>query len=588
MDYLVNRAKTRIKQTIQEGVVKLGYPSVKVSVEHPKAESFGDLATNTAMVLAARLSQPPDQVAGKLVEYLKNTDLTDLMSVTFHPPGFINFRLKTPILIDELGVILKLSSEYGSARSDQKVLIDYSSPNIAKRFSIGHLRSTLIGQALANIYQFLGMRVVADNHLGDWGTQFGVIIAAVKRYGLKIDKLSIKEMEAVYVKYSQEMAEDESLKEQAQAAFARLEKGDSEAKRIWSQAVKISMQEFNQIYQQLETLQFSPVFSPKIQQANPIKYVTYGESYYEKIMPRILETTKQTGVAKLDKGALVIKFEDNLTPAILLKSDGATTYLTRDLATIWFRESRSDLRSDLYIYEVGAEQSLHFKQLFSIVKLLGWCQQARLVHVAHGMVRLPEGKMSTRRGRTVKVEDLIDRIDQKALSLITNPQIKGLEKSRLSHQVGLGALKYNELKRTPSSNYVFNWDEALNLESNSGPYLQYTYARTQSLLDKAGRPSIEPTPAWAKVQLNQIDLALLRWLYRFPEVIEQAGAQFAPNLLTEYLNILAGRFNTFYNQNPVIKAPQPVKDLRLALTDATGHIIRLGLGLLGIQAPVRM
>ncbi|NOY15280.1 MAG: arginine--tRNA ligase [bacterium] len=589
MPYLHEEIVQLIQKSIKQSIKQLKLADMPVRVEHPKMAEHGDLAVNTAFILAKRMGTNPIKLAEKIVGELKKNDLINQYfdSIAVAPPGFINFRIKTEKLLNEVEQVIKLKEAYGAEKSTKKVLIDYSSPNIAKRFSVGHLRSTLIGQALANFYQFLGWRVVADNHLGDWGTQFGVIIAAVEKYKLDVSQLTILDLEKIYVQYNKLIEKNPKLKETARAAFARLEKGEAKAKKIWSEAVRLSLKEFDGLYQKLEVMQFSPIFSPEVQKYNPIKYVTYGESFYEKIMIQVIKEAKQKGVAKLDAGALIIRFDDKMPPAMLLKSNGTTTYLTRDLATIWFRENTAELKSDLYIYEVGAEQSLHFRQLFKTVEMLGWCQKSKLVHVAHGMIRLPEGKMSTRKGRTVNVETFVDKIINRSRNLITNPEITEAEKEKLSRVVGIGALKYNELKRGPAVNYVFDWEEALNLEGNSGPYLQYTFARCQSVLNKAKPVSLESLTA-GQITLSREELGILRLIYQFNKVLRSGAFQYAPNTLVGFLFELAQRYNTFYNNQPILKSEAQQRKIRLALTSATAEMIKIGLGLLGIRAPNRM
>ncbi len=588
MSYLHDKATHLIKQKVTSALKKLNLPLIDVKVEHPNNLKHGDFAVNTALILAKQTHQNPVSLANQIVKLLnQDSDLKTYFSdINVAGPGFINFKLADSYLIAELETILKLDTKYGSQPvHTKKVLIDYSSPNVAKRFSVGHLRSTLIGQALANIFQFLGFQVIADNHLGDWGTQFGAIIAAIEKYQLDITKLTILDLEKIYVQFHKDMENQPQLKDLARQAFVRLEKGEANAKRIWEAAVKLSMQEFNLLYKKLQVLQFSPIFSPDIQNQNPIKYVAYGESFYEDIMPQIIQQAKVKGIAKQSQGALIVDFDGQMTPAILLKSDGTTTYLTRDLATVWFRENNPELKSDLYIYEVGAEQTLHFRQLFKIVEMLGWAPADKFVHVAHGLVRLPEGKMSTRKGRVINVDDLIDKIITKSRSLITNPDIPESDKDNLSQIIGIGALKYNELKRSPHINYVFNWQEALNLEGNSGPYLQYTYARCQSVLTKA---NFKPTSLSTNLTPNPEEEQILRLIYQLNHTLNSVITLYSPNLLSAFLFDLAQRFNTFYNNHPIIKAPSETRQFRLYLTAAVAIVIKTGLGLLGIQAPAKM
>ncbi len=583
--YLIAKAKRSIEKQVDKALKKLGLPMVRISVSRPNLKVHGDLSLNTALILAKQTKTSPQAISQKIIDEIK-PGLADLFHEIKPVGGFINFYFKPEAYLQELATIVKLGGRYGSRPVKQKrVLIDYSSPNIAKSFSIGHLSSTLIGQALANVYQFLGWQVIADNHLGDWGTQFGMIIAAVERKKLDIKKLTILDLERLYVEYNRDIDKDPDLKETARLAFVRLEQGEPQAKYIWSQAVKVSMAEFDELYQKLATLNYSPIVSKEINKQNPIKYLAYGESHYQPILDKTIELLKQKKIARQDKGALIVEF-DNLPPAIVVKSDGGTTYFTRDLATVWYRQNQPELKSDLYIYEVGGEQSLYFKQLFAIVARLGWLKKDQMIHVAHGMISLPEGKMSTRRGRTIKVGDLIDKLIQESVNLLQDSALSQAEKEKLSRAVGVGALKFNQLKKSPATSFVFKWDEVLNLEANSGPYLQYTHARCQSVLTKAGFKS--EFRSVTNVDVNKEELDLLRQLSKVPAQLELVIDQSAPNLLAGYLLDLAACYNLFYNRHRILNAKGGKRKLRLLLTQATAIVIRTGLGLLGITAPDKM
>ena len=399
-----------------------------------------------------------------------------------------------------------------------------------------------------------------DNHLGDWGTQFGMIIAAIeqesrsKSQELRIPR-SVGELEDLYVDFNKRIEIDETLLEKAREAFARLENGDMGTRGIWQKAYDVSMKDFEELYQKLGVAKFEH---------------QNGESVYEKMMPAIIKECQEKKIARLSEGASIVEFP-NMPPAILVKSNGTTTYFTRDLATIRKRLDEADLQADLYIYEVGVEQTLHFRQVFSAAKRL-WPEdlaKVELVHVAHGRLSLPEGKMSTRKGNTIKLEDLIFRAGEEAKDEV----------------IGLGAVKYNELKRSPIMNYVFKWEEALNMEGNSAPYLMYAYVRTRSVLAKAS----ESQESRVKSQeLNEDERGMMRWLVRFGEgeIVESAARNFAPQQMCTYLFELAQRFNGFYERNKVIGGENEV--LRLLIVKETGKVIKKGLRLLGIEVPEKM
>ena len=463
------KIKEAIKESIQEIVGSVGF-----AIDFPADEKMGDYASNVAMVLAKQLEKNPKELAGEIVNKLQTkgnlNEVVEKMEVA--GPGFINFWLKDEMLIDGLREMLVndnhcLDSDFMSGK---KVLVEYSSPNIAKRFSVGHLRSTIIGQALFNIYKHSGAEVTNDNHLGDWGTQFGMIIAAVEEKKIDVSKTTVSELEELYVDFNNRMEETPIIKEKAKEAFARLEKGDEAARGIWKACVEVSMKEFDKIYNKLGV---------KFEHEN-------GESVYEKLMPSIIEEAMDGGVgATGEEGALIVKFEKDgkeyLPPAMLQKSDGTTTYFTRDLATIRKRLDDQDLKSELYIYEVGSEQILHFKQVFEAARKL-WEEASgvELKHVAHGRMTFGGEKMSTRKGTNIKLEYLIFKAGEEAKRIA-----KEKNSTETSEKIGIGAVKYNELRRSPESDYDFKWEEALNMEGNSGPYLQYVYVRTKGILEKS-------------------------------------------------------------------------------------------------------
>lgn len=553
------------KNIIFKAIRKLVGKEVSFVVEHPADESHGDWATNVALVSIKEKGKSekfrnPREVAEKIkLDLETDEDLKKVIGkIEIAGPGFINFWLRDEYLIDRLEKMNNLGDKLGSSKfmEGKKILVDYSSPNIAKRFSVGHLRSTIIGQAICNLYNFSGAKVVSDNHLGDWGTQFGMIIAAVEEKGLDVSKMSVSELETLYVDFNKRIVETPELKDKAREAFARLEEGEKEARVIWQKSKDVSMAEFYKIYEKLGIPKFD---------------FEYGESAYEDLMPGIIEEAKKKGIARISEGAWIVEYKDSngkeyMPPAMLVKSNGTTTYFTRDLATVKKRISEDNLKSNLYVYEVGAEQTLHFRQVYAAIELLGWAKKEQFVHVAHGLMTLPEGKMSTRKGNTVKLEDLLGKAEEGASD----------------ERIALGAVKYNELKRAPEVNYVFRWEEALAMEGNSGPYLQYVYVRCNGILEKVGR-KIGTT-----VSLNEDERKLAVSLLRFGtgEVVESAAKSFAPQIVCTYLFDLAQRFNGFYDRNRV--GGNENEGFRLLLTAITGQAIKNGLKLLGIEVVEKM
>lgn len=540
---------------------------------------FGDYTANIALQ-----GKNPREVAEGLVEKLKaDKKLSEIIDkIEIAGPGFINFWLKNDVLINNLKQIDAEKEDFGKLDigKGKTVIIDYSSPNIAKPFGIGHLRSTLIGQALYNLYQALGYEVVGDNHLGDWGTQFGKLIYMIELK--KPEKLSIEVLEKLYVEFHKMAEANPTLEEKAREWFRKLENGDSEARKTWKECVDVSIAEFDKIYK---------ILGVKIDFA-------FGESYYESEMKQILRSPKvKKYLSKGEEGAFIIdltKYGIKI-PLMFLKSDGATTYAARDLATINFRVRKWD--PEIIIYEVGAEQAFYFRQLFAAARLLGLVKdETKLVHTAHGLYLAPDGKkFSTRKGKTIKLEEVLDEAIGRAKKLQKDNSASA---KATTGQVGIGAIKYFDLMHSVGSDVIFDWEKMMNLEGNSGPYLQYTVARCNSVLSKADR-SVNQLIGGSVNQFADEEETLLRSLIHFPEVVEEAAGSFAPNLLCNYLYDLASEFNTFYNKHRILgledkqslATQSPGKSdesFRLALTGATAQVLKNGLKLLGIETPERM
>lgn len=553
----------------------------QVHLEFSETEAHGDFATNVAMQIATRVKEQESkrvkgksarEIAEKIVGKLKkDEELAKVVSkIEVAGPGFINFFLSSEFLLDNLEDVLKKGDKYGSSNQGKgkTAIIEYSSPNIAKQFSVGHLRSTIIGQALYNLYQFIEFKVVGDNHLGDWGTQFGMIIAQVVKKKLDPASLSIDDYEKLYIDFNKKAEKEPELKEEGRTWFKKLEDGDKKAREIWGKAVKTSLSEFGEIYQLLGV---------KIDNA-------FGESFYEDKMQRVIKEVRNKGFSKKSKGAEIVEFKD-IPPAILLKSDGGTTYFTRDLATVKFRVEK--WQPTLVVYEVGAEQKLHFKQVFETAKLMGWDKNTLFVHVAHGLFIFKGKKMSTRRGTAIKLEDVLKESIKRARIIIekseTSRGLTSKQKAVVAEAVGVGAIKYFDLVHHPTSNIDFNWETTLSLEGNSAPYLQYTIARTNSVLVKA-KP-VKDSKVVVK-NFNREELMLLRSLPRFSGIIVDAAKNYSPNLLCNFLFDLAQKYNAFYNKHKILGSKE--QSIRLGITQATGQVLKNGLTLLGIQAPERM
>lgn len=578
--------KEEFSKAIKGALSKLDLPEIEPQIEYPNEFSHGDYATNVALIVVKKFGKNPIEVADYIVTELKDDkalrDLCDKIEAV--PPGFINLWLSKGQLIRQLELALKDGEQYGTSKEgkNQTVVVEYSSPNIAKRFGIGHLRSTIIGQAIYNLYKFLGYKVVGENHLGDWGTQFGAILYQVKSSKFKVKSLTIDDLEKLYVDFNKAAAQDGKLWDEARNWFKKLEDGNEEAREIWKACVDVSLKDFQRIYNLLG-IKFDNM---------------HGESFYEDKMATVIEDAKKKNLAFEDKGALIIKVPGIETPLMLLKSDGATTYETRDLAAIKYRVKT--WQPSKILYEIGAEQDLHFRLVFAAAKLLGYDslesgKLTQFVHIKHGLYRLSGGKISTRLGTSVNLDDVLLEAITRAQRIIesseTSRNLLDKQKKIIARAVGIGAVKYFDLLHNPSSEIIFSWDKMFLLTGNSGPYLQYTHARAQSVLYKAGDYDLR----FKIYDLQKEEIALLRTFYKFPEVIKDAAHQYAPNLLCNFLYDLASKYNIMYNNLPILEPKSKrveeqgsVRNLRIALTAVTANILRKGLDLLGIQAPERM
>ena len=572
-----------LKRIILEAgeILKLPIIEEEIKIEHPAEADFGDYSTNVAMALA-RLRQgydgqakSPRELAEKIKKEIEKENYKEFIKkIEVAGAGFINFYLNPEYLIHEAeNINYELEfrnqlSEYGQGKT---MVIDYSAPNIAKPFGIGHLRSTNIGQAIYNIYKVLGWRCVGDNHIGDWGTQYGKLVAAIKKWNTKrLDDLTIDDLEKLYVRFHKESESDEKLIDEGRDYFARLEKGDKETRDIWQKCVKISMEEFDRVYQMLGV---------------QIDFV-HGESFYEKKLDKIVNEIISKGITKESEGAVIVEFE-GMPPAMLKKSNGTTTYFTRDMATVKYR--LENWNPDLIVYEVGVDQELHFRQVFKAVEMMDWAKKCKLVHVAHGLIRWSTGKFSTRKGETIHLSEVIDKATEKAEEMakksVVDKSLTATEKEEMVKAVAIGAVKFNDLSSDPKRDIIFDWDKVMSLDGDSGPYLQYTFARCMSVLTKTQireQKNIDEIPK----HINKEEMALVREFYKAEEKILEAAERFSPAVIAEYLLGLARKYNEFYAKHRIID--QKEEDFRVFLTKTTATLIHDGLWLLGIKTIKKM
>lgn len=541
----------------------------------PELEKFGHYSTNLALVLAKKQNRKPLELAGELsAKIQKNSPAGFFEKIEVAPPGFINFWISREALLNELGRVSKSIKNYGrsGAGKGKTVIVEYSQPNIAKKMHVGHLRTTIIGDALANILEFVGYKVVRWNYLGDWGTQFGKLIAAYKLWGdeKKVKENPIEELQCLYVKFHDEMKTSPDLEKRGQEEFKKLEEGDKENRKLWEWFKKESLKEFEKIYQKLG-----------------VKFDTYlGESFFEGEVGPLVKKLLDSGVGKKSEGAVVVQLDSfGLPPALVQKSDGASLYLTRDIAGLEYRLKKYKPAKILYV--VGNEQSLHFEQLFAVAKILG-LEGAELQHVKYGLVLGESGqKLATREGRTIFLEDAVGKAIRLAREVVEkkNPSLDESEKEKIAEAVGVGALKYNDLKENRTTDIVFDWKKMLDFTGDSAPYLQYTHARLMSIKSKAGKIG-KPDLGLLK---SEPEFAVIRKIMEFPEEILRSGASLNTSNLAGYLYKLAVLANRFYETTPVLKEENELRrNALLLLSGATASVLRTGLGILGIKSPEKI
>jgi len=574
MELLTNQLKKIFSENINN-IFKQDF-SEKINIENSTKKEFGDFQTNFAMMNSKAIGKNPREIATTLVENFKENDLIEKLEIA--GPGFINIHLKNNFLNNEVKKIDNEKYDFSFLNVDETVIIDYSSPNIAKRMHIGHLRSTIIGDAIKRILDFIGFKTISDNHIGDWGTQFGKLIVAYNKW---LDKEAyeadpIGELERIYVLFSDEAKKDPTLEDVARNELRKLQMGDEQNNKLWKEFIKISLKEYNKVYDRLG-----------------VKFDHYfGESFYNDMMPDVLEELKEKNIAKEDQGALVVFFEeDKLPPALVQKKDGSFLYATSDLATIKFR--KNELNVDKAVYVTDERQQNHFKQVFEISEMLGAPYNYEKSHVYFGIMRFGDGMIfSSRSGNIIRLVDLLDEAKKQVKSVIDekNPNIPEDEKEKIAEIVGTGAIKYFDLSQNRTSDILFTWDKVLSFEGNTGPYLQYTYARIQSILRKLKEENISVKNNDIILDdMFDIERELAVALLRFPQTVVKSYETYRPNIIADYLFDTAKLFNNFYNSKSILKeTDKKVMDARILLAQKTASILKQGLNLLGIETVDRM
>ena len=545
---------------------------ILLSLEIPPSPDKGDFAY-PCFRLAKTLKKSPQAIAQELAEKIeKPAFVVEIKTAA----AYINFYIDRGMYAQSvLEPVLRQKRRYGSSDmgGGRNVVIDFSSPNIAKPFHIGHLRTTVIGAALRNIYNFLGYRSVGVNHLGDWGTQFGKLIVAYKNWGSKeaVERDGIAELTRIYIKFHDEAELNKGLEDEARNWLLKMEQGNEEALALWKWFYDISMIEFNRVYDRLG-IEF--------------EFLT-GESFYNDKMSAAIDELREKGLLQESNGAQVVDLSEyNMPPCLILRSDGGTLYHTRDLATALYRKKEFDFVKAIYV--VGLEQKLHFSQLFKVIEKMGYKWSKDMVHTPFGLVSLEAGRFSTRRGRVIRLEDLIEETVNKTMEVIKakNPDLPN--KEQVAEEVGIGAIKFNDMYNNRIKDVVFSWDRVLNFEGESGPYVQYTHARTSSLLSKSGLGENDLIDVDFSALDDDASTEVLKLIQAYPEKIVDASVKYEPFVITRHLVDIAQAFNKFYHDNPILNSEEPVRSARLALVLAVRYILSSGLGLLGIKAPEQM
>ncbi|MBQ9251636.1 MAG: arginine--tRNA ligase [Clostridia bacterium] len=535
----------------------------------PPDSAMGDYAF-PCFRLAKSLRMAPPKIAEALCEKWNHEDVARVEPVN----GYMNFFLNRENFAREtMEELIAKGEKFGSSDlgAGKTICLDYSSINIAKRFHIGHLSTTMIGHSLRRIFEFLGYNTVGINHLGDWGTQFGKMIYAYKTWGSReeVEKGGVDELTRLYVKFHDEADHDPALEDEGRAWFKKIEDGDPEALEIFTWFKEMTLKDAARVYDMLG-----------------VSFDSYaGESFYVDKTDAIVAELRQKGLLTQSEGAWVVDLsEDNMPPCLILKKDGTTIYATRDLAAAKYRQDTYHFDKCLYV--VAYQQDLHFRQVFRVLDKMGYDWAKDCVHVAFGMVSFGGEALSTRKGNTVHLDDLLEQAQQKALDIINEKSPELPEKEKVARQVGIGAVIYADLSNNRIKDIDFRWENALNFDGETGPYVQYTHARCCSVLRKAAEMNL-PAPDWTALTDDEAQ-SLLRLMSRFPDVIQEAAEKYEPSMITRAVTDIAQAFNKYYYEHRILDGDPALAAARVALTGATAALIKTGLYLIGIEAPERM
>lgn len=555
---------------IKSEVDTLTEEEISALIEVPPSYDMGDYAFPVFRLAKVFRKAPPaiaEELAGKFGD---NEYFEKIENKGPYLNFFINKEKLTEVALNE---VKQKQTKYGASDmgNGKTVIVEYSSPNIAKPFHIGHIRTTVIGNSLYKIYKFLGFETIAINHLGDYGTQFGMLISAYKKWGDKevIEADPINELLKLYVRFNAEAEENKDLRDEARYWFKELEDRNEEAVELWQWIREISLKEFNKVYDMLN-----------------IKFDSYaGESFYSDKMPAVIEELKEKNLLKESEGAYLVDLEEyGMPPALIMKSDGSTLYTTRDIAAAFYRKRTYDFYKNIYV--VASQQNLHFKAWMKVIELMGHEWAKDCIHIPFGMVSLEDGTLSTRKGRVVFLEDVLNTAVKNTLNIINERNPKLENKEEVAKQVGIGAVVFQELFNQRIKDYVFSWDRTLSFEGETGPYVQYTHARINSLLER-GEFNVDDNVNYSLLNTEE-EINITRLLYDFPRIVIDAMEKNEPYFITRHIVEVAKAYNKFYNSCPIITDDIELKKARLMLSFGAKTVLKNGLGLLGMEAPERM
>ncbi|OOB78966.1 MAG: arginine--tRNA ligase [Epulopiscium sp. Nuni2H_MBin001] len=564
--------KWNVAKLLHEQLPTLNETDIYDMIEIPTNTDMGDYAF-PCFKLAKELRKAPPIIAKDITDKLPETDfLASVQNVNAYINFFLNKEMLVKVIISN---ILLEKENYGidNSKSKGNIVIDYSSPNIAKPFHVGHLRSTVIGNSLYRIFEALGYNCEGVNHLGDWGTQFGKLIVAYNNFSSKeqIEEKGISELLRIYVLFHEEAEKNPELDEQARAYFTKMEQGDTKTLELWKWFKQISLREFDRVYKLLD-----------------ITFDSYnGEAFYNDKMAEIIDELDTHGLTEISEGAKIVKLDEyNMPPCLITKKDGSTLYATRDITAVLYRKNTYNFKKAIYV--TALQQNLHFAQVFKVIEKMGYNWADELVHVPFGMVSMESGPLATRKGNVLLLEEILTQAIQKTTEIINekNPSLKN--KETVAKQVGIGAVIFNDMYNSIIKDVQFSWEKVLNFDGETGPYVQYTHARACSVLKKSGINKSDITEVNYSLLTDEMSVNLAKELGQFKNMIEEAGQKYEPSYIARYAVNVAQAFNKFYHENSILVEDKELKNARLSMVIATIYTLKNALYLLGIQAPVQM